>query len=65
MSCGLLGPSIGRFARADALAFLHVHVDAARQRVLPRLRARLVRHDEDLALTLHHGAVLHEAVDLR
>ena len=54
-----------RLARADALAFLDVHVHAARQRVLTRLRARLVRHDEDLPLPLHHRPVLHDAVDFR
>ena len=32
-----------RLARPDALAFLHVDVHAARQRVLARLGARLVR----------------------
>ncbi len=39
MSCGLLGPSINWLARAHAL-FVHVHVHAARQRVLPRLCRR-------------------------
>ena len=52
-----------RLAGADALAFLHVDVHAARQRVLARLGARLVRHDHDLALALHDRAVLDDAVD--
>jgi hypothetical protein len=37
-----------RLTRADAVAVLDVHVDAARQRVLARRRA-IVRHDLDLA----------------
>ena len=53
-----------RLARADALAFLDVHVHAARQRVLARLGARLVGHDDDLPLTLDDAAVLDDAVDL-
>src|SRR5207302_1819024 len=47
-----------------ALPFLHVHVDTARQRVLPRLRARLVRDDDDLPLPFDDAAVLDDAVDL-
>ena len=54
-----------RLARADALAFLHVDVHAARQRVLARLGARLVGDDDDLPLTLDDAAVLDEAVDFR
>ena len=54
-----------RLAGPDALALLHVDVHAARQRVLARLGARLVRHDDDLPLPLDDAAVLHDAVDLR
>ena len=53
-----------RLARADALAFLHVDVHAARQRVLSRLAA-VLRDDDDLALPLDDAAVLDDAVDLR
>ena len=65
MSCGLRRPVHQRLARADPLAFLHVDVHAARQRVLARLGARLVRHDDDLPLTLDDAAVLDDAVDFR
>src|SRR5262249_48762778 len=54
-----------RLARADALAFLDVHVDATRQRVLARLRARFIRHDDDLPLALDHATVLDDAIDFR
>src|ERR1700682_4946542 len=54
-----------RPARPHPLAFLHVDVHAARQRVFPRLRARLVRDDDDLPLTLDDAAVLDDAVDFR
>ena len=53
-----------RLARADAVAFLDVHVHAARQRVLRALGA-LVGNDEDLAQALDDAAVTHGAVDLR
>ena len=53
-----------RLARADAVAFLDVHVHAARQRVLARLGA-LVGNHEDLAQPLDDAAVPHGAVDLR
>jgi hypothetical protein len=43
---------------------VHVDVHAARHRVLARLR-RVVRHDDQLALTLDDAAVLDDAVDLR
>ena len=52
-----------RIAGLDALAFLHVDVDAAGQRVFALLA--VVADDVDLALTLGHFAVLHHAVDLR
>src|SRR5262249_52992314 len=54
-----------RLARAHAFAFLDIYVYAARQRVLARLRAGLVRNDDDLPLSLHDAAVLDDAVDLR
>ncbi len=53
-----------RLARADAVAFLDVHVHAARQRVLPRFRP-FVRDHENLAHALHDAAVTHDAVDFR
>ena len=51
-----------RIARLHALAFLHVDVDAARQRVFALLA--IVADDVDLALALGDFAVLHDAVDL-
>ncbi len=48
----------------DALPFLHVDMNAARQRVLARLAAALVGHDDDLALTLDDAPVADHAVDL-
>ena len=65
MSCGLRRTVHQRLAGADPLAFLHVDVDAARQRVFARLGARLVGDDDDLALTLDDAAVLDDAVDFR
>ena len=53
-----------RLARADAVAFLNVHVHAARQRVLARLGA-LVGDHENLAQALDDAAVAHGAVDFR
>ena len=53
-----------RLAGAHPLALLDVDVDAARQRVLPRLGTRLVRDDDDLPLALDDAAVLDDAVDL-
>ncbi len=47
-----------RFARLDALAFLHVDVDAARQRVFALFA--VVAHHVDLALALGDFAVLHQ-----
>ncbi len=44
-----------RLAGADAVAFLDVDVHAARERVLTRL-APVLRHDDDLALTLDDAA---------
>ena len=64
MSCGLLRPVHERLARADAVAFLDVHVHAARQRVLSRL-ATLLGDDDDLAQPLDDAAVADDAVDLR
>ena len=52
-----------RFARADTVAFLDVHVHAAGQRVLSRL-ATVLRHDDDLPLPLDDAAVADDAVDL-
>ncbi len=57
MSCGLRGTVHQRLAGLDALAFLHVDVDAARQRVLALLA--VVADDVDLALALADFAVLH------
>ena len=51
-------------ARAHALPLVHVHVHAARQRVLPRLGA-VVGDDDDLALPLGDAALLDDAVDFR
>ena len=51
-----------RIARLHALAFLHVDVDAAGQRVF--LLVAVVGDDVDLALALGDFAVLHDAVDL-
>ena len=62
MSCGLRGTIHQRIARRHALAFLHVDVDAARQRVFALLA--VVAHDVDLALALRQFAVLDHAVDL-
>jgi hypothetical protein len=45
------------------LALVHVHVHAARQRILPRLAA-IVGDDDHLALPLDHAAVLDDDVDL-
>ena len=50
-------------AGPHALAFVDVHVHAARQRILARLAA-IVRNDDHLALTLDDAAVLDDAVDL-
>ena len=50
-----------RFAGPDALAFLHVDVDAARHLVF--LLGAVVGHDVDLALTLGDFAELHHAID--
>ena len=51
-----------RLAGLHALAFLHVDVHAARQRIFALLA--VVAHHVDLALPLGHLAVLHGAVDL-
>ncbi len=53
-----------RIARAHALAVLHVDVHTARNRVLPRVTAAFVGHDQDLALPLDDAAVLDGAIDL-
>ena len=51
-----------RISVTDALAFLHVDMDAARQRVF--LLLAIVADDIDLAHALADLAVLHDAVDL-
>ena len=51
-----------RLAGLDALAFLHVDVNAARQRVFALLA--VVADDVDLALALGDFAELHRAIDL-
>ncbi len=63
MSCGLRGPSISGSPALNALAFLNVDVDTARDRVFALLA--IVADDVDLALTLCDFAVLDDAVDLR
>jgi hypothetical protein len=50
-----------RLAGADALAFLHVDVNAARHLVF--LLGAVVGHDVDLALALGYLAELHHAID--
>ena len=50
MSCGLRGPSISGSPALDALAFLHIDVDAARDGVF--LLLAVVADDVDLALPL-------------
>ena len=51
-----------RLAGANALAFLHVDVNAARHLVF--LLGAVVGHDVDLALSLGDIAELHHAIDL-
>jgi hypothetical protein len=51
-------------AGAHPLALVNVDVHAARHRVFLRL-GRVVRHDDELALTLDDAAVLDDAVDFR
>ena len=62
MSCGLRGPSMRAIAGTEALAFLHVDVDAAGNAVL--LFLTVVGGDVDLALTLGDLAEANDAVDL-
>src|SRR5579864_1888302 len=50
-----------RFARLDALAFLHVDVNATRNRVF--LFGTVVGHDVDLALSFRNLAELDRAID--
>jgi hypothetical protein len=52
-----LGSPPHGFTRADAVAFLDVHVHAARQRVLSRL-ATVLGNDDDLALPLDDAPCL-------
>jgi len=53
-----------RLTRANAVAFLNVHVHTARQRVLTRLAA-FVRHHQNFAGALDDAAVTHDAIDFR
>ena len=51
-------------AGLHTVAFLHVDVHAARQRILTGLGARLVRHDDDLSQPLDDPPVPDRAIDL-
>src|SRR5688500_18960056 len=80
MSCGLLGPSMsGSPARTRSLSWTFTCTPRGSEYSLgsppssinargtppPLARAAGARHDDDLALSLHDAAVLHEPVDLR